>query len=51
MDYLKGYVVRKEREMGVPTPMTEAIVEVTKKIEAGELRQVFDNLSLLGRHL
>ena len=51
VDYLNGYVVRKGREMGVPTPMNEAIVEVTKRLEAGELKPDPANLSLLTRHL
>jgi ketopantoate reductase len=44
-------VVRKGREVGVPTPVNEAIVEVTKRVEAGELRQDPANLDLLTKHL
>ena len=51
VDYLNGYVVRKGREVGVPTPMNEAIVEVAKRMEAGELKQGPDNLKLLAKHL
>jgi len=51
VDYLNGYVVRKGREIGVPTPMNAAIVEVTKRMEAGELKQGPANLSLLTQHL
>ncbi len=51
VDYLNGYVVRKGREVGVPTPMNEAIVEVTKRVEAGELKQDPANLKLLTRLL
>jgi 2-dehydropantoate 2-reductase len=47
VDYLNGYVVRKGREVGVPTPMNEAIVAVTKRLEAGELTQGPGNLQLL----
>jgi 2-dehydropantoate 2-reductase len=50
VDYLNGYVVRKGREVGVPTPMNEAIVEVTKRMEAGELKPAPANLQLLTRH-
>jgi 2-dehydropantoate 2-reductase len=51
VDYLNGYVVRKGREAGVPTPMNEAVVEVTKRIEGGELKQGPANIPLLIRHL
>jgi len=51
VDYLNGYVVRKGREVGVPTPVNEAIVEVTKRVEAGDLRQDPANLGLLIKHL
>jgi 2-dehydropantoate 2-reductase len=47
VDYLNGYVVRKGREVGVPTPMNEAIVAITKRLEAGELTQGQANLKLL----
>jgi 2-dehydropantoate 2-reductase len=47
VDYLNGYVVRKGREVGVPTPMNEAIVGLTKRLEAGELKQGPANLQLL----
>jgi 2-dehydropantoate 2-reductase len=51
VDYLNGYVVRKGREVGVPTPLNEAIVSVTKRMEARELEQGPANLQLLTRHL
>jgi 2-dehydropantoate 2-reductase len=47
VDYLNGYVVRKGKEVGVPTPMNEAIVDVAKRLEAGELAQGPANLQLL----
>jgi 2-dehydropantoate 2-reductase len=47
VDYLNGYVVRKGREVGVSTPMNEAIVALTKRIEAGELTPSPANLQLL----
>jgi 2-dehydropantoate 2-reductase len=49
VDYLNGYVMRKGREVGVPTPTNQAIVEVTKRIERGELAQGPANLQLLTR--
>lgn len=47
IDFLNGYVVRKGREVGVPTPMNEAIVALTKRLEAGELKPSLANLQLL----
>jgi 2-dehydropantoate 2-reductase len=51
VDYLNGYVVRKGREVGIPTPMNQAIVEVAKRMERGELAQGPANLQLLTRPL
>jgi 2-dehydropantoate 2-reductase len=51
VDYLNGHVVRKGREVGMPTPMNEAIVEVTQRVEAGELKQDPANLDLLTKRL
>jgi 2-dehydropantoate 2-reductase len=47
VDYLNGYVVQQGREVGVPTPVNEAIVAVTHNLEAGELAQGPANLRLL----
>jgi 2-dehydropantoate 2-reductase len=47
VDYLNGYVVRRGRAIGVPTPMNEAIVALTKRLEAGELKPSPANLRLL----
>lgn len=51
VDYLNGYVVRKGREVSVPTPMNEAVVEVTRRVESGEIPQGPANLKLLAKHL
>ena len=51
VDYLNGYVVRKGREVGLPTPMNEAIVGLVKQVEAGTLAQGSANLQPLARHL
>ena len=51
VDYLNGYVARKGREVGVPTPINEAIVAVTRHLEAGDLAQSPANLQLLRRYL
>jgi 2-dehydropantoate 2-reductase len=51
VDYLNGYVVRKGKEVGVPTPMNEAVVEITKRLEAGDLKPDPANLAFLIPHL
>ena len=38
IEYLNGYVVRRGREAGVPTPVNEAIVRLLRQIERGELQ-------------
>lgn len=35
IDYLNGYVSARGREVGVPTPVNDAIVTVLKEVEAG----------------
>jgi 2-dehydropantoate 2-reductase len=35
IDYLNGYVSTRGREVGVPTPVNDAIVTVLKEVEAG----------------
>ena len=47
VDYLNGYVAQKGREVGVPTPVNQAIVGVMRRLEAGELTQGPENLRLL----
>ena len=37
VDFLNGVVVRKGKEVGVPTPINEQVVGLTKRVEAGEL--------------
>ena len=38
-DYLNGLVIRKGREMNVPTPCNEALVSVVKQVEQGKLKR------------
>lgn len=47
VDYLNGYLVRRGREVGVPTPTNEAIVRLVKRVEAGALAPSPANLALL----
>jgi 2-dehydropantoate 2-reductase len=46
IDYLNGLVARKGRETGIPTPMNDAIITVTKRVERGELKPAPENLKL-----
>ena len=46
IDELNGYVVRKGRELGIATPVNEAIVDVTRQVERG---QIEPSLALLGQ--
>ena len=47
IDYLNGEAVRRGKETGVPTPMNQAIVDITKKIEAGKAKPDPANLKQL----
>jgi 2-dehydropantoate 2-reductase len=46
IDHLNGLVARKGRETGIPTPMNDAIITVTKRVESGELTPAPENLKL-----
>ena len=49
VDSLNGYVVAKGKELGVATPINEAVVRLTKRVEAGELEPsllVLDSLDV-----
>jgi ketopantoate reductase len=35
---MNGYTVQRGREVGIPTPVSAAIVEVVKEIDAGTLK-------------
>jgi len=49
VDYLNGYLVRKGREVGTPTPINEAVVRIAKRVEVGELKPGPENLKLLAQ--
>jgi hypothetical protein len=46
-----GTACLRGREVGVPTPMNEAVVAFTRRIEAGELTPDPANFGLLTGHL
>lgn len=38
VEYMNGHIVARGREVGIPTPVNAAIVEVVKEIDAGRLK-------------
>ena len=51
VEELNGHVVRKGKEVGVPTPVNGAIVDTLNRIEAGSLRPDPSNVDLLRPYL
>jgi 2-dehydropantoate 2-reductase len=51
VDYLNGLIVKKGKEARVPTPLNEAVTELTKEIQKGTLKPDRANLSLLEKTL
>jgi len=51
VEELNGHVVRKGKEVGVSTPVNEAIVDTMNRIEAGSLRPTPGNVDLLRPYL
>ena len=47
IEYMNGYVAVRGREVGVPTPLNEAIVGLIRKIERGELKPDESNIKHL----
>ncbi len=47
VDYLNGEAVSKGKTVGVPTPINQAIVDITKKIEEGKVKPDPSNLERL----
>ncbi|MFH1150192.1 MAG: 2-dehydropantoate 2-reductase [Actinomycetota bacterium] len=45
IDYLNGFIVDKGAEVGVPTPVNRAIVEMVRQVEAGIRPLTPDNLT------
>ncbi|HEY51430.1 MAG TPA: 2-dehydropantoate 2-reductase [Dehalococcoidia bacterium] len=51
VEYLNGEVVRRGRIAGVPTPMNEAILDLTLRIERGEANPDPSNLEVLKKRI
>jgi 2-dehydropantoate 2-reductase len=47
MDYISGLVSRKGRELGIPTPGNDAVVEIDRQINEGTLKMEPANFELL----
>jgi 2-dehydropantoate 2-reductase len=47
IEYLNGYVAGRGREVGVATPVNEAVVGLVKKVERGEMKSDVSNIEHL----
>ena len=47
VDYLNGYIVNKGKQVNIPTPVNESIVELTREIEKGLIQPSLSNLNLI----
>jgi len=47
MEFISGVVARKGKELGIPTPFNDAVVEIDRKINKGELKMAPSNFELL----
>jgi 2-dehydropantoate 2-reductase len=51
MEYITGIVTRKGRELGIATPFNDAVLEIDRKINRGEIRMDASNYELLKKTL
>lgn len=49
MEFITGLVSRKAREFGIPTPFNDAVAEIDRQINRGEIRMEPSNFDLLKR--
>ena len=47
MEFIPGAVSRKGRELGIPTPCNDAVVEIDRQINQGEIKMDRSNFELL----
>ncbi|MBI3916011.1 MAG: NAD(P)-binding domain-containing protein [Betaproteobacteria bacterium] len=47
MEYIPGVVSRRGQELGIPTPLNDAVVEIDRQINAGERKMDPSNLEVL----
>ena len=48
VEFLNGLVVRHGADIGIPTPVNQAVLDLTKRVESGELTQSLSNLDEVG---
>ena len=46
MRLINGYLAEEGRKRGIPTPANETLVEMTRRIHAGELKPDPSNLAI-----
>jgi 2-dehydropantoate 2-reductase len=51
MDYITGVATRKGRELGIPTPFNDAVLEIDRKINCNEIAMGRENFNLLKNKL
>ena len=47
MEFITGVVTRKGKELGIPTPYNDAVVEIDRQINKGEIKMDRSNFELL----
>jgi len=47
IEFISGVVARKGRELGIPTPFNDAVVDSDRRINNGELKMDRSNFELL----
>ncbi len=47
MDFITGIVTRKGKELGIPTPFNDAVLEIDRKINQAEIKMDRSNFDLL----
>jgi 2-dehydropantoate 2-reductase len=47
MEFITGLVTKKGKELGIPTPYNDAVIEIDRQINKGEIKMDRSNLELL----
>ena len=47
IDYMNGYVVQQGRATSVPTPVSEAVVDIMREVDHGTRKQAAENIGLV----
>lgn len=51
IEYINGYIIDRGKELGIPTPMNQALVAMMFEIEAGRRQVCFENICELKKGL